>query len=288
MTTLRELLQREEILVVPGCHDPLSARIIERLGFNATFLGGWAVGASLAISEPCISLTEMATLSKCITDGLKIPLIVDAAACWGDGIMARRTTREFEKAGVAGMHIEDELTPKRAGYHKGEYNLITVEEMINKINICLSSRQNRDFIVIARTDAGRDKNETFDKAIERANVYARETEVDLLLTFPRTMEEIELAPKKIEKGLVFVASEGLGRPIPTIEDLRRFGYKVVLYPVTSVLAMYESIVGKYTNLKQDGHSHLALEQAGKIAQEVMQTIALPELWSIEQSFYKKR
>lgn len=280
------MLKEKDIIVAPGCNDPLSAKIIESLGFDGVYLGGWIIGAQYGITEPGTTLTEMVMFSKYITDLVNCPLIVDAGACFGDAVMARRTVKEFEKAGVSAIHIEDQVVPKRVSYHKGEYNLIPVDEMLRKIDVCCKSRQNEDFVIIARTDAGRAKGESFDNAIKRANIYA-ETDVDLVAVFPRTIEEIKRAPKEIKKDLMFVAAEGLGRPIPTIEEIKSYGYKVVIYGLSAILAKYNAIKEVYTNLKENGHTGFTPEIASKASKEIMNLIALPNLQNIEDKFYKK-
>lgn len=280
---LKTLLDKNDIVVAPGCHDPLTAKIVESLGFEAVYLGGWAVGAVMCITEPLTTLTEMAHKSKTITDAVSIPLIVDGNACFGDATMALRTVSEMEKAGVAGIHIEDQVIPKRMYYHRGEVNIISTEEMMLKIKVACDSRKSDDFVIIARTDAGRNKEEDFSRAIERANLYA-ETGADLIMVFPRTMEEIKQAPKEIQGGLVFVASEGLGRPIPTVEELKEMGYRLVIYPLSSALNLAVSMKELYKNIRDQGHPGMDPKKAAAVAEEILELIAIPELCAIEDHF----
>jgi methylisocitrate lyase len=216
---LKELLKQERIIVAPGCFDPLSAKIVEKVGFPACYLGGWAVGAHLAITEPLTTLTEMVDVSRNIASALKIPLIVDADSAFGHLPMVQRTVSSFEQSGVAAIHLEDQVVPKRLHYHKGEIDMISIDEMMQKLEHALNARKNHDFLIIARTDAGRNKDEPFTNAIERANIYAT-SGADMVMVFPRNEEEMALAPKKINHPLVYVASEGLGRPIPSPDELQ--------------------------------------------------------------------
>lgn len=196
--SIKFLLKQENIVVAPGCYNPLSARIIEDLNFKALYLGGWAMGAHLGITEPLIGLSEVATLTDSITSLVSIPLIVDANAGFGDATHMKRTIQMLEKAGASGIHIEDQVFPKRVGYHRGEIQLISVDDMLYKIEIALASRSKEDFIIIARTDAGRAKGEPFDRAIERANIYAKKTAVDMIMVFPSEMKDVIRAPREID------------------------------------------------------------------------------------------
>jgi len=278
---LKDLINGESIVVAPGCYDPLSAKIIEKTGFSAAYLGGWAVGAHLAVSEPLLTLTEMAEISRRITAATRIPLIVDADSAFGHLPNVHRTVSEFEQAGVAAIHLEDQVVPKRVHYHKGEIDMISVDEMLQKLERALQVRRSADFLIIARTDAGRNKHEPFTNAIERANIYAK-TGADMIMVFPRTVEEMELAPKKIDYPLVYVASEGLGRPIPTPQELQNLGYKMVIYPLTSVLAAFRSIKGVYESLKNTGKSGFSQEETSRLSAEVLETISIHELIELER------
>jgi len=246
-----------------------------------------ATGAILNITEPLTTLTEIIYHCKYITNAINIPLIVDGDACFGDATMATRTVKEFIKAGVSAIHIEDQVIPKRAYYHKVKIKLIPVEEMLLKIKISCEVRdkENGDFVIIARTDAGRESGESFDKAIERANIYA-DSGADLLMTFPRNMEEIRRAPKEIKGDLVFVATQGLKRPIPNVDELKELGYKIVVYPFSSVIVMNNSIKEMYSNLMKNGHTGITPVVAERTLNEVLNLTPLPQLYNIEDMLEK--
>lgn len=286
--TLKNLLLEKDIVVSPGCHDPLSAKIVESLGFDSVYLGGFAVGAQLGITEPLTTLTEMVEKARYICDFINIPLIVDGDAGFGNSAMTFRATKQFEKAGVSAIHIEDQIVPKRIAYHKEEapgkkekIELISIEEMVFKINTCKKARKNDNFIIIARTDAGRGKDEKFQEAVDRANIYA-EAGAGLIMVFPRDIEEIKLAPKLINADLVFVGSEGLGRPVPNMQELKNFGYKLVLYPTTSILVTTNSIKSVYEKLKQEGITGNKSSDMEQASQEIMKMLSLNSLYSLEK------
>jgi 2-methylisocitrate lyase-like PEP mutase family enzyme len=279
--SLRKMLSEEGIITAPGCFDPLTAKIIEQCNFQACYLGGWAVGAHLTVTEPMTTLTDMSSVARKITTNLNIPLIIDANAAFGDLPAVDRTVREIELSGVSAIHIEDQVVPKRVQYHKGSIDMISAEQMVQKLERALSVRRNNDFIIIARTDAGRNSTEPFTHAIERANLYAS-TGADMLMVFPRNMEEVIEAPKKIKAPLVYVASEGLGRPIPSPKELENYGYKMVIYPISPILAAFSAVKEIYTNLYETGKTGFTQEKTTQLAAEVLKTINIPELIALEE------
>lgn len=285
MNDLRYLINNEGFVIAPGCHDPISAKLIQALGYKSVYLGGWASGAALGVSEPLTTLTEMLSLASSITDVIDIPLIVDADAGFGEISMIPRMVRQFEKAGVSAIHIEDQIVPKRAHYHKGEIVIISEKDMLTKLKVALDSRTDENMLIIARTDAGRNKEEDFGRAIERANKYY-ETGVDMIMVFPRTMEEIEMAAKNIDAPLLFVASEGLGRHIPNAAVLKELGFKVAVYPLSSVLISYKAMKEAYSNLLFNGETGLQREEAAKLSKEIQELIGIPRLVDLEKLIYE--
>lgn len=282
----KELLEKEEILVAPGCHDPLSAKIIESLGFKCASLGGWALGAQLGITEPLTTLTEMVMMSKYIVDWIDIPLFVDAGSGFGDVNMVYRTVKEFEKAGVAAIHFEDQVVPKRSSYHKGIHDIIPVEKMVIKFRTALEARTDPYFCIVGRTDAGRNEGESFDEAIERSNIYS-EIGIGLVEVFPKNLEDIKRAPKEINTGVMYVASEGK-RVAPNFKDLEKYGYKMVNYPFTSVIAMIKEIKNVYSNLIQTGKTGYKYDECKKIVSDVKEMLSLEDFYKMEEKYFQKK
>ena len=280
MEKLKKLLETEKIVVAPGCFDPLSALAIENIGFKAAYLGGWAVGAHLGTTEPLTTLTEFADISRNISHVSDIPLTVDAGAGFGDLPMVKRMLKCFEEAGCQGIQLEDQVYPKPISYHKGKHYIISADEMLQKIDICLKYRKTPDTIIIARTDAGRNANEDWNNAIERANLYAK-TGCDLVMTFPRNEEEMILTPKKVDYPLCYVASEGLGRPIPSPEEAASYGYKMIIYPLTPVISAFSSIKRTYENMFRTGRSGFTPEETSALSKEIMSLIHIDELSELD-------
>jgi 2-methylisocitrate lyase-like PEP mutase family enzyme len=151
---LRELLSRSEILVVPGAYDALTARMIEKVGFDAVYMtGGGTVNSLTALPDNgLITLTEMAMNARYIAEATSIPAINDADTGYGNAVNVMRTIWEFERAGVAGIHIEDQVAPKRCGHLAGK-EIVNTQEMVGKIRAACAARNDPHFVIIGRVDA---------------------------------------------------------------------------------------------------------------------------------------
>ena len=149
----RELMAGPRFIPALGIWDPYTARVAEALGIECVHIGGYQLGAHYVTSEPLLTLTELATTTRYVTSAVKIPVIVDAGAGFGEPLHVMRCVRELERAGAAGLHIEDQIYPKRAHYHKGIEHVVPREEMVAKIKAALAARTDPDFVIMARTDA---------------------------------------------------------------------------------------------------------------------------------------
>jgi len=192
----------------------------------------------------------------------------------------QRCVRLFEEAGAQGIHIEDQVYPKRMDYHQGKHFIITADEMLRKLDIALKTRTRDDFLIIARCDAGRNEGETIQNAIDRANIYAK-SGVDVIKVFSRNEKEMIEAPKLIDFPLWYVASEGLGRPIPTPSEAKAMGYAAISYPQTALLAAFEGYSKALNNLMTTGRSQIPTEEAKRIANEIMDLISIDDLAKLE-------
>src|SRR5574341_1299778 len=151
--TLKQLLKRDKLLVAPGCFDGLSARLVEEAGFEAAYLSGGAVARSMGIPDiGLVTMSETIERAAQVVSAVKIPIIADADTGYGNAVNLVRTVREYERTGVAAIHIEDQITPKRCGHLDGK-EVIPLEEMAKKLEAALATRTDADFGIIARTDA---------------------------------------------------------------------------------------------------------------------------------------
>jgi len=223
---LRELIASGKFLYMPSAATPLEGRLAEAMGTPLVYTGGYATGASLAISEPLLTMDEQVEIAGAVARAVGVPLIADAGAGFGEPLHTMRTVREFAAAGVAGVHIEDQFYPKRAHYHAYQVHAIPRAEFIAKIKYACRQRDETDpdFVIIARSDTCREFG--LDEAIGRINAAA-EAGADLGLVFPRNRDEAEAAPRLASVPLVWVQSRGNrdGRPILSLGELERMGYR---------------------------------------------------------------
>jgi 2-methylisocitrate lyase-like PEP mutase family enzyme len=246
---LRELIERPGITIVPGAYDAFSARLIEAVGFDAVYMTGFGTAAS-TLGYPDIGLltmTDMVTNVKRIADAVTIPLIADADTGYGNHLNVIRTVEEYEKAGTAAIQIEDQISPKRCGHMEG-HKLVPPGEMAAKIRAAVKARNDKDMVIIARTDAI--SAEGFEEAIRRANIYREEGADVLFVEAPTEIKQLERIPGLV-KGptLINVAPKTPYLHIKKYEDM---GYALAIYPAISITAVYATLRDKRGELKSRG------------------------------------
>ena len=280
-TRLRELLANPGLIRAINVYDPLTARIAESLGYQALGLGGFQLGAHLCTTEPLLTMTEVMNSARYITQAVKIPLKVDCGAGFGDAVHVTRTVRESEAAGIACIHIEDQVFPKRAHYHKGIEHIISADEMIDKISAGVAARSDPDFVIVGRTDAMR--TDDVREGIRRGNIYA-EAGCDMVEVFPNSLEEARLVPKEVNAPLIYVNSPGnrLGRPVIPWQQLEEMGYKMVLDSSTAVIAAASAVREAFSAYMRDGQPSVDQETAVEVREWVESIIGLPEYYQIEE------
>ncbi|HEX2173618.1 MAG TPA: isocitrate lyase/PEP mutase family protein, partial [Dehalococcoidia bacterium] len=258
---LRQALRDGQLVVAPTCINAFTARIIEREGFPAVYLGGYAFGAASSLTEPLTTMMEIIEEAGHIARRITKPLIVDAGAGFGEPLHVTRAIREFEWAGVAGVHIEDQHYPKRAHYHRDyREHVIPIEDYRMKIGAAVRARTDPDFVIIARTDAMR--TDGYEEGIRRARA-ALEEGADAAMVFPNSREEAARAPKDTGGPTVYVNSWGnrVGRPILRVEELQAMGYALMVEAIPAVLVTLKAVKDVYRHLKQNGLCNLDQEEA---------------------------
>ena len=282
LAKFRELMARPRFIPALGIWDPYTARVAESLGIECVHLGGYQLGAHYVTSEPLLTLTELATTTRYITSAVRIPLIVDAGAGYGEPLHVMRAVREIEKAGAAGLHIEDQIYPKRAHYHKGVEHVVPRADMVAKIKAALAARADPDFLIMARTDAMR--TDGYAEGIERANLYL-EAGAEMVMIFPNTAEEARRAPREVKGLLAYTNSEGnrLRRPLFSVQEFQDLGYKLSTYPTALLCPVTQTIKSVVTNLLTRGVSGQDPEQMIVWRKEVEDLIGLEEYYRIESA-----
>lgn len=276
----RELLSSPRFIMALGIWDPYTARVSEALGVECVHLGGYQLGATQVISEPLMTLTELANMCHYITAAVRIPVFVDAGAGFGEPLHVMRTVRELERTGIAGLHIEDQIYPKRVHYHKGVEHIVSRDEMVAKVKAAVAARTDPNFVIMGRTDAMRTHG--FAEGVERANLYL-EAGAEMVMIFPNSLEEARRAPREIKGPVTYVNSEGnrLNRPLFSVKEFEDMGYKMATYPTALLCPVTQELKRVITNLKTHGASGLPQDKMIVWRKEVEDLIGLDEYYRIE-------
>ena len=281
--TLPDLLATGEMVLAPGCYDALGARLVEEAGFDAAYMTGFGTAAA-RLGRPdvgLLTLTEMADNARRIAQAVEIPVIADADTGYGNPINVIRTVQEYEAAGVAAVHIEDQVMPKKCGHMEGK-QLIGTDEMVAKVEAAVAARRSPGFLIIARTDAR--APEGLDAAIERARSY-REAGADVLfIEAPQTLQEIETIARSFEDvPLLFNYAEGGKTPAVSHEQLLRLGFSIVIFPISTLLTATAAIRAALAQIKADG---TPIELLGEMLpfNDFLDFIGLPEIRELEERF----
>lgn len=289
-TMLRNLLKREKFLYFPVAYYPLIGRLVESLGFKVVYNGGFVTGGSRCSTEPMLTMDEQVRLAGDIAAVVKIPLVADGGAGFGEPLHTMRTVREFIRAGVAGIHIEDQLYPKRAHYHKYVAHAISAKEFVDKIKMACRQRDetDKDFVIIARSDTGRFLG--LGEAIKRVNMAA-DVGADMGLVFPRNHKEAVQAPRKAKIPLVYVQSRGNrdGRPLYSNSQLADMGYKACIDAITSLLISLHFIKKAFQEIKRTGdYTGMTHQECVQARQQVEDLVGLEEHYVIEEETVEKK
>lgn len=235
-TVLRQLLQQPEIIVAPGAYDCLTARLIENAGFPAVYMTG-AGTAMTRVGLPDLgfaTLTEMVNNVNAITSTIRVPLVADADTGYGGTWNVFRTVRDYEKAGVAGLHIEDQTFPKRCGHLDGK-EVIAIEDMVVKIRAACDARTDDDLVLIVRTDALAVTG--LDDTLRRCAAFAEAGADMLFVEALRSREDIERVRAEVDIPLLYNFVEHGKSPLIPVPELQALGLKMVIFPGSIMLGL---------------------------------------------------
>ncbi len=257
-TRIHGLLEKERALIFPGVYDALGAKLVERAGFPLTFISGYSVAATqLGLPDfGYLTQTEMVATAKRVCGAVTIPVIIDADTGYGNALNVIRTVNELIEAGAAGMFLEDQVWPKRCGHMKGK-RVIPVEEQVQKIRAAVDARKERDFFIVARTDA-RQVNGLED-AIRRCRRYKEAGADALFVEAPRSTEELATIGKELPPPLVANMLEGGVTPLLTKHELETLGLQLIVCPLTALYASAKAMQEMFGLIKSAGTTRSALE-----------------------------
>ncbi len=280
--TLKTLLLRNKLLVAPGCFDGLSARLVEEAGFEAAYLSGGAVARSMGIPDiGLVTMSEAIERAVQAVSTIKIPIIADADTGYGNAVNLVRTVREFERAGVAAIHIEDQITPKRCGHLEGK-EVVPLAEIEQKIAAALATRTDPDFCIIARTDARAVNG--MDDAIARAQAFAKLGVDAIFVEAPQSEEELEEIPRRLPGVPLLVnVFKGGKTPMLPMERLEKMGYRIAIYPSETQRAAIHAMRNALSTLKREGTTE-SIDDRLTTFKERDRVVGLDDWQKIEKSY----
>ena len=251
--SVRRALASGELVVAPGVFDMISAKIADSLGFPALYMTGYGISASyLGLPDAGFAtLTDMAACVRRIAEGTETPLIADADTGYGGALNVHHTVRSYEAAGAAGIQIEDQEFPKKCGHTLGR-RVIPLDDMVTKIAVAADSREDRNTVIVARTDAR--TTHGLDEALRRAEAFEKAGADILFVESPESEAEMERIGRSTDLPMLANMVEGGRTPVLPADRLREIGYHIAIYPATGFLAVGAALTSVYGTLKQTGSS----------------------------------
>jgi len=257
-TQLRELLHAGDVVVAPGVWDGLSARLVARAGFPAAYATGGGIARSMGYPDlGLLSLSEIASRLANIVEHAGVPVIADADTGYGNALNAQRAVREFERAGVAALHLEDQTFPKRCG-HYDDKSVVPAAEMAQKLRAARDAMTDSDIVLIARTDAL--AVEGLDAAVERAQAYAATGADVIFIEAPVSVEQIEAIARRVPQPKLINMFQGGKTPLVPVARLKALGYQIVIIPSDLQRAAIRAMDDVLAAIARDGSSAALAER----------------------------
>jgi 2-methylisocitrate lyase-like PEP mutase family enzyme len=279
----RRLLAGDQPIVAPGAYDALTARLVEAAGFDVVYVTGFGSAASL-LGRPDIGLLglgEMADQVRRVVGAVDVPVVADADTGYGNAINVIRTVQEYERAGVAALHLEDQVLPKRCGHMEGKA-VVPTAEMVGKVVAAVDARGDPDLVLIARTDAR--ATDGLDAAIARAWAY-REAGADMLFVEAlRGVDEITTVAKELAGvPLVFNWAEGGKTPPLPFGQIADLGFALIICPITTLLTATRAVTDALAVLRRDGTPAHLVDEMPTFG-GFLETIGLPEVDRLSERY----
>ena len=248
---LRKLIEGPGIVVLPGAHDVLSAKLIEQAGFPVVFTSGFGLSAS-TLGMPdlgLLTMTETLDRARRIVDAVSVPVVADMDTGYGNPLNVVRTVEECVRLGVAGIILEDQLWPKKCGHMEGK-QVIPTDEQVEKLRAAVYARGDEDLVIIGRTDACAPLG--LDEAISRGRAYSEAGADVVFVEAPRSLDELRTIAASFDVPLFANMIEGGKTPFLSAEELEQLGFKMVVYPLSGLFAATRAIQEMAAHLKKTG------------------------------------
>lgn len=280
MTTLKQKLAAGEFIVAPGVFDGVSVRLADAMGFDALYMTGYGVTAShLGLPDAGIaSYRDMVERVRTFAGIAKTPIIADADTGYGGLLNVEHTVRGYEQAGAAAIQMEDQEFPKKCG-HTPMRRVVPLEDMLQKIRVAVAARDSSEFLIIARTDARTGLG--LDEALRRGEAFAKAGADIVFVESPESVEEMEKIGQTIDAPLLVNVVEGGSTPVLPIEDYRRIGYNMAIYPAAGFLSVGAALTSVYSQLKSTGSS-IGSEAPMADFMTFSKAMGFQEVWDFEK------
>jgi 2-methylisocitrate lyase-like PEP mutase family enzyme len=281
-TRLRRLLERDKLLLAAGAFGPMPAKLVEQAGFEAVYMpgGGTALNRLGVADLGLITLTEMVDNAAAIVRSVSVPVIADADTGFGNVLNVQRTVHEYERAGVAAIHIEDQAFPKRCGSLQGK-QLVSLEEAAQRIAAAVDARSDPDFTIIARCDAI--SVEGMEAAFRRAEAYLAAGADMLFIESPTTLKDIQELPRRLPAAHIFNLPTSGKVPLLSAEEVAAFGYKLMLFPNFATLAAIKAMKAVLEEIRHSGTVTGIIDRCASF-EDYIGLGGLSEYQKIEQRF----
>ena len=280
-TALRRLLEGREIVVAPGVYDGLSARLARHAGFAAVYATGGGIARSMGYPDlGLLGMAEVIERVAGIVEHAGVPVIADADTGYGNALNTRRAVREFARAGVAALHLEDQTFPKRCG-HLDDKTVVPIVEMTQKLRAAREAAGDTDLVLIARTDAL--AVEGLEAAIERARAYVQAGADVIFVEAPTTETQIEAVARRVPGPKLINMFEGGKTPLVPLERLDALGFRIVIIPSDLQRAAIRAMQETLAAIKRDGNSRAV---AGRLAtfSERERIVGTPEYLRLDERY----
>ena len=286
MKNLKNMLKSKKPLVIPGVYDALGAKIAQKVGFDAMFQTGYGTSATL-FGMPdygFIGAAETVDNARRICRAVTVPVIVDSDTGYGNALSVWKLVKELESAGASGIFLEDQKWPKRCGHMQGK-EVVSQEEYTEKLSAAIDARENKDFIIVARTDAR--ATEGLDEAIERGKQNKKTGADAVFVEAPRSIDEMQKIGKEINAPLVANMIEGGATPLSSAETLSKMGFNIILYPLSVLYANTFATMNILTELKKTGNTAKYKQKVVNFDQ-FNDLVELPKFRKMEEKYKKSK
>jgi 2-methylisocitrate lyase-like PEP mutase family enzyme len=284
MTRVKEMLRHGELVVAPGIFDGISARMADPFGFDMLYMTGYgAVASHMGMPDAGIaSYTDMVGRVKMMADVLTTPFIADGDTGYGGLLNVQHTVRGYEDAGAAGIQIEDQEFPKKCGHTPGR-KVIPIEDMAEKIEVAVETRNSSDFLIVARTDAR--TNYGLDEALRRGEAFAEAGADILFIESPESEAEMEKICGSFDAPLLVNVVDGGSTPVLSKQAYIDLGYQIAIYPGTGFMAAAEALHSVYGTLKRTGAS-LDLDVPLRDFMTLSGELGFKDVWDFDQAHHR--